>query len=150
MGPARRILACSMALTLAVGLANLLGCSCEESEPPAPNVKIAQPKPAPGPAKRAPASASRQAGHAPGSSLIQAPADYMRTVTIKAPRYAKKTVGLALVRNDLGAYKAMQGEYPPSLEKLAEWRGSPLPELPRGQAFSYDPKTGKINVVAAQ
>ena len=29
------------------------------------------------------ASASRQAGHTPGSSLINAPADYMRTVTIE-------------------------------------------------------------------
>jgi hypothetical protein len=84
-----------------------------------------------------------------GDSVIQGPADYLRTTTITVPTYIKKQANLAYTENEIKQYEAMNGRYPESLKELEEWRGEPLGKLPGGYAYSYDPKSGKLDVVAA-
>ena len=121
------------------------GCSCEESEPPVKEV-VVQPEreraEEPQPAAKAP---KREPGV--GDSILRAPADYLGTVIITAPRHARKTVDTALIQNEVRQFYAIEERYPHSLKELEEWRGEPLPETPKGYTYSYDSSAGKVDVV---
>jgi len=150
------------AATLAALLAGG-GCSCKKSQPP-PNV-VVQPAAAPAPAAvpaaaAAPAPAAQQAQAskpylpgpaAPGvgESVLRGPGDYLGTVAVTAPRYARKQIDLSYLTNEINQYQASEGHYPASLKDLETWRGEPLPPPPAGGKYSYDPKTGKLDMVAA-
>lgn len=140
----------------AAALAALLaggGCSCKKSQPP-PNV-VVQPAAAPAPApaaQRAQASKPYLPGPAApgvGESVLLGPSDYLGTVAVTAPRYARKQIDLSYLTNEINQYQASEGHYPASLKDLETWRGEPLPTPPAGGKYSYDPKTGKLDMVAA-
>ncbi|KPK65415.1 MAG: hypothetical protein AMK73_03025 [Planctomycetes bacterium SM23_32] len=113
------------ALLAAAALAGLAwtwpGCSCEDAEP----VK----------------------GRQPGDSMLHAPDDYLRTVTVTVPRRIESSADQALIQNEIKQFYALEGRYPESLEELVEWRGEPLPQTPRGYVYSYDAATGELLVV---
>lgn len=146
------------AATLAVLLAGG-GCSCKKSQPP-PNVVVV-PQPAPAPAPAAQPAPGARAAQAPkpylpgpaapgvGESILRGPGDYLSTVVVTAPRYARKQIDLTYLTNEINQYQAAEGHYPASLKDLETWRGEPLPPEPAGGKYSYDPKTGKLDMVAA-
>ena len=84
-----------------------------------------------------------------GESVVRGPLDYLNTVTVTAPRYAGKQIDLAYIGNEIRQYQATEGHYPNTLKDLETWRGSPLPAPPAGGKYSYDPATGKLDMVAA-
>lgn len=108
------------------------GCSREESEP-----------------------ASTQAESRPGQNAqekprpvnpLSAPAEYLHTVTVRAPKHARKTVELAQLKNELGQFRAIHNRLPRSLEEFEKWRGARLPEAPKGYQYHYDPQKGEMSV----
>ncbi len=139
------------ALPLA-GVLAVAGCSREEP-PPVVTVKEKAPQEAGAPAgaeKTTEPEAARggtEGGRKERTGLIDAPTQYLHSVTVDAPRHAQKKINTAFLTNEIRQYKALKGEYPPSLEKLEEWRGEPLPELPPGRSYKYDSSTGKLEVV---
>jgi hypothetical protein len=141
------------------------GCSCKESEKPKEEIVRVQrnaPAAPPGqeaaqegqPAPQAPgARPARQAARTervPGESVIHGPVDYLRTVTITAPRQARKTIDMAYIQNEVKQFYAMKERFPNSLDELVQWRGEPLPETPSGYVYKYDAATGKVEVVPGQ
>ncbi len=82
-----------------------------------------------------------------GKNPVEAPADYLYTVTVTAPRRMKETLFLAEISKEIKTFWAFQDRYPESLLELEEWRGAPLPELPRGLGYDYDPETGELRAV---
>jgi hypothetical protein len=159
MSTHRRTLTCLLAVSAAFGLLAWAGCSCKESEKPKEEVVRVQgaPQPQQGqvqapaqPAAPQPRAASDQPDHKVGESLIQAPADYLRTVTITAPRQARKSLDTSFTQNEVNQFFAMEGRYPKSLDELVQWRGAPLPETPSGYVYKYDAAAGKLEVVPAQ
>ncbi len=143
MIPVGRWFACVLAAVAAGGMLAWAGCSCEESEPPEEEVVIVQPEQK----KAAPARQGAEPRRKVGESIIDAPADYLRTTAIAAPRYARKTLDTAYIQNEVRQFNALKGRLPRSLDELVEWRGQPLPETPKGYVYSYDPATGKLEVV---
>jgi len=134
-----------------------VGCSKKEEEtaPPPPPPEALQPAPPrqqeQEPQRQEEQNEVRQEGKKPNSpGLLTAPVDYMEAVTVTAPRHARKTVALAELRREIGQFEALNERYPASLEELAQWRGGKLPDLPPGKAYSYDPKTGKLEIVDQQ
>jgi len=132
----------------AVGIAI---CGCSRQEPQAP-VRADEP----GGAERREAPQQRAAELAPrtdrsqggvGESVLGAPGDYLHTVTVKAPRHARKTINLAQIRHEIEQFRAEKARYPRSLDELEQWRGVGLPELPRGLSYSYDAESGELAVV---
>jgi hypothetical protein len=163
MSTHRRTLTYLLGIAAAFGLLAWAGCSCKESEKPKEEVVRVQgaPQPPQGqvqapaqaaaqPAAPQPRAASDQPDHKVGESLIQAPADYLRTVTISAPRQARKSLDTSLIQNEVTQFSAMEGRYPKSLDELVQWRGAPLPETPGGYVYKYDAAAGKLEVVPAQ
>ena len=143
-------LAAGVALVLVVVLT---ARSCGASKPSEERVLVVPPK-AEQPEAPQQAAPQQQAhaepGRQPGDSLLHGPADYLRTTTITIPRYARKTVDVASVQNEIKQFYALQGRYPKSLDELAQWRGEPLPETPKGYVYVYDPASGKVDVVPAE
>jgi len=148
-------------LGIAMAGASLLawaGCSCKESEKPKEEIVRVQhnePQAPPGqegaqPGQPAGARAGQQSERTPGESVIQGPVDYLRTVTITAPRQARKTIDMAYIQNEVKQFYALQGHFPKSLDELVQWRGAPLPDTPSGYVYNYDPATGKVEVVPGQ
>ncbi len=127
---------------LAVGLVGWTGCSKEEPETEEPVVTV-EPQP------EAPPAADQGAARRPGTSLLNAPSDYLRVVAIDAPRNAKITAAIASLKPQIQYFRVEEGRYPESLEELARARSLTMPELPKGYEFSYDPATGKLEVVQA-
>ena len=127
---------------VAVALA-VPGCSCGESEPEPPVVVQQNAKPAPAPAAAKDPKPERQVG----DSIMHAPADYVGTVAIKAPRYAQRTVDVAELTQEIQLFMVDQGRYPKSLEEFVEHRGKPLPELRGHMTYSYDPNSGRLRSV---
>ena len=146
------VLICAALLAAGIGLSLLTGCSCDDSEPPeAGVVVVAKPKPAEA-APQAPAAPKEKPPSAGGGGsmvgeMLGAPGAYYGTVTIKAPRYARKTVTDSVLTHDIHQYRAMHDQFPPSLEALAEWSGRKTPAPPKGYAYEYDPATGNLQVV---
>jgi hypothetical protein len=137
-------------LTLGGALCAFLGvtgCSCEESDPPAPNVVVARPQAQPqqqgGRAQQAEDEEEREVGN----SVLRAPADYYTTVVVTAPRQMKKDLGNALVGKEVQEFNALEGRYPYSLKELEEWRGTELPEAPKGYTYKYDSAKGEVSIV---
>jgi hypothetical protein len=71
---------------------------------------------------------------------------YMGTLA-KTYRRGREEPQLLAVRNELKQFQAMKGRWPKDLEEFEEWRGTDLPDLPKGRKFDYDPETGKLELV---
>ena len=140
------------ALASAAGLSLATGCSCEESDHPAPPaVRVVAPQPAnAGPAVPvAPdgvGAAATNGPRLPGQSILNAPADYYGTV-LRAPRRARSSVSDSVLTHEVAQYRAMNGQNPPSLAALGEWLGQPVPAPPPGCKYVYDPQAGTVDVV---
>jgi len=136
------------ALLLALGLCVSAGCSCEESEAPQPRVvKAGRPEPrAARPADSAPSQPARRERQV-GESLLHTPGDYVSTVAVTVPRYARRSINHSVLTQEIEQYRAMHGRYPASLAVLAEWSGRPTPAPPSGYEHAYDPQTGKLELV---
>lgn len=61
----------------------------------------------------------------------------------------KEKPHLLTIRHEIKQYHALKGKWPESLDQLAKWRDAPLPELPEGRAFKYNPEDGTIEIVDA-
>jgi hypothetical protein len=61
---------------------------------------------------------------------------------IDAKARAAANLALATVRQRLQQHRALNGQYPASLEELEA--GGALPELPRGMAYRYEAATGTV------
>ncbi|NIO12626.1 MAG: hypothetical protein GTO31_01870, partial [Xanthomonadales bacterium] len=85
-----------------------------------------------------------------GTSILNAPTDYLETVVIDSRHHAQETIDLAYVTRDIQAFNALKGRYPESLDELEQWRGEKLPELPGGLEYAYDSSTGKLQAVPAE
>jgi len=131
------------------------GCSCEDSQATAPGNHVVRVEEAEEHQQAQPRQAAEQqeAGPQPerrrrvGESVLQAPADYLRTTTITAPRAAKRKINAAYIQSEIKQWWAMKGRYPKSLAEFEDWRGSELPECPTGYQYDYDASTGKLEVV---
>jgi hypothetical protein len=144
----RRIATAFLALACALVAA---GCGGDEPEPAKPKVVVVQEKPDAPPAqdqapKPPPAGAAPKKEREPGNSILHAPGDYMRTVTVTVPRRAKRDINTATVGHEIQQFNALEGRYPMSLKELEQWRGSPLPACPHGYAYKYDSNTGELSV----
>ena len=148
MGYLRAIGTLTAAAAASVALLVAGGCSCEDSEPvPARVVQQEAPPPPPAPAEQpAAAPPARQVG----DSVLRGPGDYLYTATVTAPRHIKKTVADAYISNEIKQFHALEGRYPKSLQELEKWRGEPLKPAPGGAEYSYDPKTGELDLVPAE
>lgn len=71
-----------------------------------------------------------------------APARGSIGAALNAKKAAEIEVGLAVVRNRLEAYRALNDRYPASLAELE--KEGPLPKLPSGMSYQYDAKTGAV------
>jgi len=151
MNMARMAPAMMAAVAMALACA---GCSCDESAPEVRQIDVgAKPQQAQqAPQQAAPAAQPESAKPArkPGNSLVNAPADYVRMTTITLPRRIKSQARLAQTMNEIKQFQAIEGHYPKTLKELEEWRGEPLQELPTGYVYSYDPKTGTLDVVLSE
>ncbi len=150
MADLRRPITAALAISLC--LAAWSGCSCEDSEPAPAGVgqpEQQEPEQADAPPEAAAKPAPKEK-RTVGESLLQAPADYLRTTTIQAPRHARKTIDVAYIQNEIYQWQAIHGRFPKSLEELVEWRGAPLPEVPKGHKYTYDPETGKVDVAPVE
>ncbi|NLW51514.1 MAG: hypothetical protein GXY85_11840 [Candidatus Brocadiaceae bacterium] len=137
-----------LSVAAAVVLPCLVGCSCEETPQTPPQVRTVEAPEPPEPAARAAARPPAPSGErGVGESLLSTPGDYLRTTVVTAPRYARSSVADSVLTHDLEQYRAMHGEYPPSLAALAEWTGRTTPAPPGGFRYAYDPKTGRLDVV---
>jgi len=103
--------------------------------------------------KRKPASAG-EATPTPAAPTQDAPSsgkiveDYAKNLST-APARAAAVVDIASIQKAVGAFEAMEGRLPKSLEELVAMRYLPqLPPVPQGKRLSYDPATGKIALVA--
>ena len=67
----------------------------------------------------------------------------------KGRKSAKQTAALSKLKNEIGQFKASKGRTPRSLKELEQWRGAELPDLPKGQSYSYDPQTGELTVTSS-
>lgn len=136
-------------LLIGVALLSWTGCSCEESgeaEGPVVVVPEKAPEPAPAPAPAAqPEEQKKRSSYHPFS----APAEYTHAA-VSARGYARNTALKAYLENELKQFRALKGRFPKDLKELEEWRGEPLQEPGRGNAYKYDPTAGTIDVVESQ
>ncbi len=68
-------------------------------------------------------------------------------VMSKSHEKARKMANVTPLQQEIKQYHALKGQYPASLDELEEWRGTELPQPPRGMTYSYDPKAGQIKAV---
>jgi len=143
MNARARILTAVLAAALLVSAGN-----CSKKEPP-PTGKAEGNQPAAPPSPGAPTAQGKEPrwyNQPMGQNPILAPVDYM-TAAIAARRRAMEQAALAQLVTDIKTFRLMQERYPASLEELAKWRGAPLPTLPEGLGYKYDPKSGALEVV---
>ncbi len=145
-----RRLPATMAVALAaVALFLCGGCSCEDSEEPAAEVIVVQPKEKrPAPAQQ-PQPGGQGGGRRAGTGFFEAPGVYLKT-TVRAIPYAERKVGTASAQYEVKQFYAIEGRYPHSLKELEQWRGEPLPAVRRGHTYKYDKATGKVEVVPVE
>ena len=62
--------------------------------------------------------------------------------SLNARTYAVAEIALAQVRSRIQQHQALNGRYPASLDELA--KSGPLPALPPGMAYEYNPATGAV------
>ncbi|MCD6416431.1 MAG: hypothetical protein J7M08_07015 [Planctomycetes bacterium] len=151
---------CYSCVAMAVfALAGMAGCHRKEPEeaqpapvatvPPVGQAKAQEAKKAePQKEIAKPAKARKVKNHQKpvGESLINAPADYLRTVTITVPRHAEKTLDNARFTNELRQFQVTHDRYPKSIEEWEKWRGEPLGNPPPGYEYKYDASTGKLSI----
>jgi hypothetical protein len=101
------------------------------------------------PAQEAAPRAAKRDRPPVGESVLYAPADYLDTTVGAIPR-AQKKIDVAFTQHEIEQFRALEGRYPRSLDELEKWRDEPLPEVPKGHTYRYDPATGKVEVVRAQ
>ena len=70
---------------------------------------------------------------------------YLETM-VKQPRVTKRIMGSIVAQKTVDGFVALKGRRPESIEELEEAMG-PLPQLPEGKRYSYDPESGRIEVV---
>lgn len=70
---------------------------------------------------------------------------YLETV-VRQPQQVKAKLDLLGLKQSIEAYRALQGEYPKSLDDLKQ-EGLAVQPAPKGKAYHYDPKTGAVQVV---
>ena len=95
------------------------------------------------------AGATNAAGAAekPGSSVLNAPADYLGAMD-KAKQMAIKTTDLATINQAIQMFKVEEGRNPKDLNELVQERYLPrIPDAPRGTKIVYDPATATVKVV---
>ncbi len=145
-----------LAVGLVVALAFGAGCSCEDPQAADPEQRVVTvPEPEPQPSAEAEPAEQQQRERADrerqvGESVLHAPADYLRTTTVLAPRAARRRVNLAQLQNEIERFWGLEGRYPQSLEELEQWREAELPEIPAGYEFDYDPSSGQLDLVRTQ
>ncbi len=142
-----KALRCCLIGAMTVSVLAAAGCSCGASAPE-PAVIVREEKEE-GPADPH-AEAWVEGDREVGDSVLHAPADYVGTVAVKVPRYAKRVLGVAQVQAEVRQFWALDDRYPRSIEELVEWRGQPLPELPKHMAYSYDPATGRLEAAPTE
>jgi len=116
------------------------GCSRKESEAEQGQVVVAKEQAQahpPAPAQAAPMRAGKE------PSPIAAPVTYMKAA-VDAKGYAERSLDISYLRNEIKQFYALEGRLPRSLKELEHWRGEPLPGLPNGYTYNYDPNTGKV------
>ncbi|HUG10872.1 MAG TPA: hypothetical protein VMM36_07650 [Opitutaceae bacterium] len=109
---------------------------CVEERKPASATNPAPPPPT----KEAPAKEAPSAGE-----IVH---DYAKNLST-APARAAALIDIASIDKAVGAFQAMEGRNPKSLEELVSMRYLPqLPPVPQGKRLSYDPASGKVELVA--
>ena len=130
-------------------VSGLLLCGCgPKPEPPAaePQPPDTTTGPAPPAEETKPAEPPEQKpAPEPADSAAKKPKGYIETVVSQPARMKIKFDNLAL-KQSLEAYKAMNGEYPKTLDDLKK-EGMPAPPPPAGKKYEYDPKTGTVWLV---
>jgi hypothetical protein len=82
-----------------------------------------------------------------GENPLDAPADYLRTVT-KAQQTAVKTVDTVSINQAIQMFNASEGRNPKDLNELVTMKYMPrLPEPPANMKFSYDATSGTVKIV---
>ena len=71
-------------------------------------------------------------------------------IVVRAPANAAERTAVQNLINTLQQYRAFHGKWPLSLEELQDWTDAPLPELPAGRSFHYDPETGEVKISQEQ
>lgn len=83
-----------------------------------------------------------------GPSVLTAPADYVHA-SFQAGEKAKATLGLMTLNKAVTQYRALKGSNPPSLQALKEQDMlADIPPAPVGQKYQYNPRSGKVTLVA--
>jgi hypothetical protein len=81
-----------------------------------------------------------------GENPLDAPTDYLRTVT-RAPQDARKMVGTISINQAIQQFSLQEGRRPKDLDELVAKKYLPkLPEPPANMKFSYDAATGTVEV----
>jgi hypothetical protein len=85
--------------------------------------------------------------NAPGSSPLNAPADYIGGLA-NGRNAAIKTVDIASLNQAIQLFNNDQGRYPKDLNELVQSKViSKIPDAPYGMKLDYDPNTGTVKVV---
>lgn len=72
--------------------------------------------------------------------------DYVGAL-VEGKRHSEETLAVTQLNSELKQFNAMKGRWPKSLKELEAWREAPLPKLPKGLKYDYDPETGKLKAV---
>lgn len=131
-------------LTTAVLLAGLAfgpaGCSKEE---PAPQATLT---PKPGTTREVPSDPAAASGTGITNPL-EVPGAYVEAV-VGAKFDAEKKAHLLDMRQRITAFEVTNDRKPKDLQEAA--MGAPLPKLPAGAEWRYDPRTGDIDIVSSE
>lgn len=130
----------------------LAGCGRDQPQPPAVHPAgggsgtPAHPAPAPDatPAPPAPAPTATPPA-ATTNNPLAVPGEYLETV-VAAKSQAQVKVALSTLSQRVQAFQALNDRLPASLDELA--KEGPLPPLPANLTYSYDPKTGTVDVTS--
>jgi hypothetical protein len=94
----------------------------------------------------------KDASPAPGATNtssgnpLTAPVDYLGAVG-KAKQSADKTLSAVGIDQAIKMFSAQEGRLPKDLNELVPSYISRIPPTPTGMKYSYDPKTGVVQVV---
>jgi hypothetical protein len=66
-------------------------------------------------------------------------------VLINTYRKGKEVPAVAALKQEIQAFNGLEARYPRSLKELEEYRKAPLPKLPKGLEYDYNPSTGHLD-----
>jgi len=92
------------------------------------------------------ATPSPSATNTSGGNPLTAPVDYLGAVG-KAKQSADKTLSAVGIDQAIKMFSAQEGRMPKDLNELVPSYISRIPPAPTGMKYSYDPKTGVVQVV---